>query len=1002
MKWAGLRIFQALAIALALAAPPGLASSASPNAEGTKGTGQGVQVALGFSYADPWASLRQDCLVDQYSDTEPAQIVRDETKISTSSTASPSSSEPTPPVDTFVSFEEWKRLKEAEENDQDGEEDEESVSDDSGTSIEESPIAGGSEQDSTTSGSSGARDASRETGVEHHVRTTSDGSRSNGQRSTTQAVTSQANSKTGSSSSSTHASSQSAPASPPPHHHNRYNYASPDCSARIHSSSPQTQHASSLLHKSRDRYMLTPCKAKEHWVVVELCDEIRVEALEVAVWEFFSGVVREVKVSVGGEDEEDQEDNVEDGGSGKSSRWTEVGSFIGRNIRGAQTFTLSQPTSFHRFIRLDFPTYYGTEYYCPVSQLKVYGMNQMEAFKWEQKRSSASNKEKDRDRGLNRDREAEERRARERERKEREEREKQQIRENELDALERLLHEQAGRTVSDVLTETALLSRLTESVSTASPSSLTPASSIRSTTSGSPLASDRSSSSVDETANSTVNISSASAISPVSSSTSKVTTEPPSSSTTYSRSSPPKSDSSESIYAFIIRRLNALEGNSTLVARYIEEQAKVMRQMLGRVERNWDEWKAEWDDEERSRWEQERMRQEDRLGRVVSQFEQQRLALEVERHAIQTQLRVLADELGYERRRGLAQLFIMFIIIILGVATRSSSIDALLKPLLAEAKRRRSMRKSFSGPLAGLRIDMGSGRPPAVIGQARPQPRSDDDADGDEGEAISRPFASPTPTPNGHAKRGSTGRNNSISRRPGTPNTIRQRRLPPGIVQSGFRSVSAVDTGAFSPVSLTGHGATLHSPKPRGSLPAFKPGAAPRRLARSAHLHTMEADKVRHDLKVKSRSGSIPVSDMEPDSSGDRRSAETYTPRRPKSALMPPLRPDHVDLSHSPALDEISPFTRTGLEGDGVVPDPLPVEDGPSEWGTDAETELDASASEVEDEVERSESERRVLNRKDDQLRRAHRQEEAGLVDELKQIWKGTGTNDDTLHDYTP
>ena len=113
-----------------------------------------------------------------------------------------------------------------------------------------------------------------------------------------------------------------------PQVHNKYNYASPDCSARIHSSSSQTQHASSLLHKSRDRYMLTPCKADQHWVVVELCDEIRIEAIELSVWEFFSGIVRDVKVSVGGEDMESDADS--------DSTWQEVGAFAGKNVRGAQ------------------------------------------------------------------------------------------------------------------------------------------------------------------------------------------------------------------------------------------------------------------------------------------------------------------------------------------------------------------------------------------------------------------------------------------------------------------------------------------------------------------------------------------------------------------------------------------------------------------------------------------------------------------------------------------
>lgn len=68
---------------------------------------------------------------------------------------------------------------------------------------------------------------------------------------------------------------------------------------------------------------------------------------------------------------------------------------------------------------------------------------------------------------------------------------------------------------------------------------------------------------------------------------------------------PPRSESSESIYALIVRRLNALEGNSSLVARYIEEQSRTMRTMLEKAERGWEEWKNEREGEERGRWEQE-------------------------------------------------------------------------------------------------------------------------------------------------------------------------------------------------------------------------------------------------------------------------------------------------------------------------------------------------------------------------------------------------------------
>lgn len=45
------------------------------------------------------------------------------------------------------------------------------------------------------------------------------------------------------------------------------------------------------------------------------------------------------------------------------------------------------PTSlrdFYRFIRIDFRSHYGNEYYCPVSLLRVYGLTHLEEYKWEQ------------------------------------------------------------------------------------------------------------------------------------------------------------------------------------------------------------------------------------------------------------------------------------------------------------------------------------------------------------------------------------------------------------------------------------------------------------------------------------------------------------------------------------------------------------------------------------------------------------------------------------------
>jgi hypothetical protein len=201
-------------------------------------------------------------------------------------------------------------------------------------------------------------------------------------------------------------------------------------------------------------------------------------------------------------------------------------------------------------------------------------MNQMEAFKSEQKRLAATANHRDKEK-ITKEKEAEERK--QREKVENDDRERQKVkqedekREKELDELERLVLQQAGRQ-GNVVPEMTSFPTI-EVVTVTAPSSTTPSPSTAVNTTTGTLSADR-----------------------------NTTTT---STTSSSRVASPRSDSSESIYAHIIRRLNALEGNSSLVARYIEEQAKVMRHMLSRVEKGWDDWQVEREMDELSRWEQE-------------------------------------------------------------------------------------------------------------------------------------------------------------------------------------------------------------------------------------------------------------------------------------------------------------------------------------------------------------------------------------------------------------
>lgn len=120
-----------------------------------------------------------------------------------------------------------------------------------------------------------------------------------------------------------HAGTKS-PLDPLPSLKSRTNYASFDCAATIHRSSSQSRSPSSILSEKKDRYMLTPCGARDKHVVFELCDEIEIDTLVIANFEFFSSMFKLVRMS------------VSSGLEGDDVEWFDAGTFRARNVRGLQ------------------------------------------------------------------------------------------------------------------------------------------------------------------------------------------------------------------------------------------------------------------------------------------------------------------------------------------------------------------------------------------------------------------------------------------------------------------------------------------------------------------------------------------------------------------------------------------------------------------------------------------------------------------------------------------
>ena len=190
------------------------------------------------------------------------------------------------------------------------------------------------------------------------------------------------------------------PSDPLVHLKDRANYAGAECAAKLHRSSRQSKGASSILTEKKDRYMLTPCAATPKFVDVELCDEVQIDALVLANFEFFSSTFKHFKASC----------SVDY--PGKPDDWHDLGTFRARNVRGVQVRprsllfllfsdsltdspTLQQvfrPLSnppFCRYVRIDFLSHFGSEYYCPVSLLRVYGYTQLESFRESERKAKA-------------------------------------------------------------------------------------------------------------------------------------------------------------------------------------------------------------------------------------------------------------------------------------------------------------------------------------------------------------------------------------------------------------------------------------------------------------------------------------------------------------------------------------------------------------------------------------------------------------------------------------
>ncbi|KAL2168828.1 hypothetical protein VTG60DRAFT_6798 [Thermothelomyces hinnuleus] len=149
----------------------------------------------------------------------------------------------------------------------------------------------------------------------------------------------------------------------------RFSYSSFDAGATVLKTSPGAKNAKAILVENKDSYMLLECREKNKFVIVELSDDILVDTVVLANFEFFSSMIRKFRVS------------VSDRYPVKMDKWVELGTFEARNSRDMQAFLIEHPQIYTKYIRIEFLSHWGNEFYCPISLLRVHGTRMLDTWK---------------------------------------------------------------------------------------------------------------------------------------------------------------------------------------------------------------------------------------------------------------------------------------------------------------------------------------------------------------------------------------------------------------------------------------------------------------------------------------------------------------------------------------------------------------------------------------------------------------------------------------------
>jgi hypothetical protein len=553
----------------------------------------------------------------------------------------------------------------------------------------------------------------------------------------------------------------------------RFNYASFDCAATVLKTNRECKGSSAVLVENKDSYMLNECRADNKFLILELCDDILVDTVVLANYEFFSSIFHTFRVS------------VSDRYPAKPDQWKELGVFEARNTREVQAFAVENSLIWARYLRIEFLTHYGHEFYCPVSLIRVHGTTMMEEYKHDESVNRAEPEEvvetvetaevSDKAEAHYVEPSIEEVTI------ESEEHDyAHEICPNPLTEVESLL---LGRSLFSSETcgpgeETAAENRPEKTASSTNTrqtsninSTATPgdgASAFQSGTAVPPKAPEDtrkpgdSAKPVVSTPDAPVAVSNSSQQNSTVESTGKTTgnpkdeqqNSPPPESTRPTSTQPPSSNptTQESFFKSVHKRLQMLESNSTLSLLYIEEQSRILRDAFNKVEKRQlaktstflenlnitvlnelREFREQYDYVWKS---------------VAFEFEHQRMRYHQEVHSLSAQLGVLADELVFQKRVTMIQSIMVLCCVAVVLFSRGSAGTYMEFPRVQRMVARSYSLRSSSPPFESPSASPGSTRPTSSYQEHSAHRRnlSDSSSSQDSPDSPEVAYVPPTPT----------------------------------------------------------------------------------------------------------------------------------------------------------------------------------------------------------------------------------------------------------------